>query len=62
MSKAIVDIKASNGATVRIGVTTGGQEPFVWISQDEDPSFDRRKYDEYLEELLDLRMLLWGPK
>lgn len=62
MSKAIVDLKASNGAKVRASVTNGGQEPFVWLSQDEDSSFDRRGFDELIEALLDLRMLLWGPK
>ena len=62
MSKAIFDLTASNGARIRAGVTTGGHEPFVWLSQDSDPALDRKKYDEYLELLIDLRVLLWGPK
>jgi hypothetical protein len=62
VSKAIFDLTASNGARIRAGVTTGGQEPFVWLSQDDDSAFDRRRFDELIEELLDMRVLLWGPK
>lgn len=62
LSKPIAELTASNGAKVRIGVSTGFAEPFLWLSHDDDSQFNREKFDEYIDALLDARRLLWGVK